>query len=789
MKLPLSWIKEIINIDLDLKEIDHLLTQSGLEVDACYPLKLGFEGVVVGKVTDVKKHPQADSLNIATVTDGKETYQVVCGAPNCRPGIKTAFGKVGAKLGDQKIKKAKLRGVESFGMLLSEKELGLSEDHIGIIELDEKVGKDLSSIFGDTIFEISLTPNLGHAASVLGVARELKAQTGQEIVFPDTKIDKEDTQENKTSVKIEDFEKCPRYCCRVIKDVEIKDSPAWLQRRLIASGFRPVNNVVDVTNYVLLEMGHPLHAFDLDQLAGVEIIVRKAKDKEIFVTLDDKKRELTSDDLLICDSEKPVAIAGVMGGLNSEVSGKTKNILLEAAYFEPIGIRKTSKRLTLQTESSRRFEKGIDPNNIINCLDRAAKLIQEVSGGRVLKGAVDVKKGDFPKISIPCRLSRINKILDTKLKLNEVEKIFSLLEMEFKKESEDLLTVFPPTYRVDCDSEIDLVEEVARIVGFDKIPKRQVRFISSIIDHDPMFLFENEIRNELITEGLQEFLTCDLIGPKLINKVKESISPPDASVAILNPTSVEQSILRTSFLPGLLNVVKYNMDHQISDVSGFEIGFTHFKEGDQYKELPKAAIVLCGKANPDHFDQKAEDVDFFDLKGILENLFTGIGIDTFSVKNESLPIFHPGRQAKIFNEDLELGIFGEVHPSILRRFDISKRVYFAEIDLINILDKRKLREKMDEIPIYPASTRDLTITVDVDLPVQNIFDAINSIGSKLLEKATLVDVYQSEALGKGIKNVTFHFIYRHRAKTIDQEMVEKEHKKIVSQIESCICRR
>ncbi|NGX43211.1 MAG: Phenylalanine--tRNA ligase beta subunit [Chlamydiae bacterium] len=795
MKLPLSWITEIIDLNLPPHQIAKMLTLAGLEVDAFFPLPLGFENIVVGFVTRVEKHPDADKLSVAHVSDGINEYQVVCGAPNCREGIKTAFAMVGAKIQDEgsrllKVKKTKLRGVESQGMLCSEKELGLGEDHKGIMEFADqfKEGADVAEIYGDTIFEISLTPNLGHCANVIGVARELSAATGKKVSLPKISV-KEDSNQpisQAAAVEVLDSEKCPRYACRVIKDVKIGPSPDWLQKRLTASDFRPVNNIVDITNYVLLEMGHPLHAFDYDCVDGHKILVRQAKEGEMFVTLDEKERKLCADDLLICDQNKPVAIAGVMGGQNSEVSEKTTNILLEAAYFQATGIRRTSKRLGLQTESSKRFERGCDPNNVINALDRAAMLMQEIAGGKVCAGVVDVKDHDFPMKVIKCRLSRINKILGTKLSLSEVETVFQRLEMECSWDGQDLFTVKPPTYRVDIHEEIDLVEEVARIYGYENIPKEAPHFFSSPLPHAPIFLFENETRSHLISEGLQEFVTCDLIGPTLLDIVKESVMPEEAIVKVVNPTSIEQSILRTSLLPGMLQLAKYNYDRECHDIHGFEIGRIHFKKGEQYKEQSVAGVILSGKNTPLQWGEKPSNVDFYDLKGIVENLFTEIGAETFSFKNNALKIFHPSRQASVYVDGLEIGTLGEVHPAILRRLDIPQRIYFAELDLHNLIQVRKTEIMMRKIPIFPSSKRDLTITLKEEVPIQKIFDIIYSIPSKLLETVTLIDVYRSDKIGKENKNVTFHFVYRDKKKTIAQEAVESEHARISSQIESRI---
>lgn len=797
MKLPLSWIKEFIDIDLAPNQIAKVLTQAGLEVDACEPLPLNFDKVVVAEVLHVEKHPDAESLCIAQVTNGTETYQVICGASNCRQGMKTAMAMLGATLSDEsgntiKIKKTKLRGVESFGMLCSGKELGLDGVESGIMEFSSsmKVGADLAHIFGDYLLEISLTPNLGHCANVIGIARELSAASCKPVKLPTIKAQEKtgSLAQEIASVEVLNKEKCLRYTCRVIKNVKIGPSPAWLQKRLQACDYRPVNNVVDITNYVLLEMGQPLHAFDYDKIDAGSIIVRNATENEIFATLDGKEHTLLSQDLMICDASKPIAIAGVMGGANTEVSEETRNILLESAYFQPASIRRTSKRLGLQTEASKRFERGCDPNSVIKALDRAAMLLHEMAGGEIAEGILEVKQeGSFDK-TVTVRLSRINQLLGTHLSLSEVEMIFHRLDMGYAWDGQNLFTVKPPTYRADINQEVDLIEEVARIYGFDNIPKRTPSYVSSLLPHAPIYLFENEIRQRLLAEGLQEFLTCDLIGPGLLNISQENFLQDETLVKVLNPNSIEQSILRTSLLPGLLQVVKYNYDREVHDINGFEIGRVHFKKKEQYIEQSVAAIILTGKMRPDHWDVKPATCDFYDLKGMVETLLNELHIGSYSFKNNKLKTFHPGRQASIYIDSLEIGSLGEIHPEIQRKLDVPQKILFAEIDLHDIFKVRPTEMKMKEIPIFPNSTRDLTITLDEHIPIQEIFDIIYSIPSRLLESVTLTDVYLSDKIGKGKKNVTFHFVYRDKKKTVAQETVEAEHARIISQIETRIRR-
>ncbi|MBA3722110.1 MAG: phenylalanine--tRNA ligase subunit beta [Parachlamydiaceae bacterium] len=790
MKIPLSWIKEYVHLNQTPIEIAKILTSAGIEVDGIEGASLNSEGVVVGHVLEVEKHPNADKLCIAQVTDGKETFQVVCGAPNCRKGLNVAFARLGAILKDENgknftIKNTKIRGVESSGMLCAGDEIGISDDHDGILELPEsyKVGTPLADYYTDTIFEISLTPNLGHCTCVLGIARELSAATALPIHKQKIEVEEIDKSiDDAIELTVVDPIACPRYTCRLIQNVNIGPSPEWLKKRIEQCGLRSINNVVDVTNYVLMELGHPLHAFDYDLLEGKQIIVKKALEGERFVTLDGKERILASDDLMICDEANSVAIAGVMGGSNSEVSDKTRNVLLEAAYFDSVVIRKTSKRLGLQTDSSKRFERGTDPNNLVTSLDRATMLIQLVAGGQVLADVKEFAAKEFPEKVIPCRLSRVNEMLGLNIGRGEIESIFQRLHFQSHWEDSNIIAVQVPTYRVDIQAEIDLVEEVARIYGYDNIPKKSAKYNSSVLPHAPIYLFEKEIQARLITEGLQEFLTCDLIGPALLNIVQDHSRPSESVVSVLNPVSIEQSVLRTSLLPGLLQVVKYNYDHQNHDVAGFEIGRIHFKEGNQYKEQSIAGIVLSGKAHPHHYDGKDRDYDFYDLKGIVENLLKELGVGDPIFKNLDVSTFHSGRQASLYIDSLDIGVLGEVHPSILRRLDIPQRILFAELNLHDLIQVIQRKPKVKELSKYPGTERDWTVTIKTDVPYVKVLEEIKKNGSSILEDVSVLDIYRSEKLGKEFQNMTLRFAYRDPSKTIELETVDKEHFRLISEV-------
>lgn len=789
MKVPFSLLKEYVDISLSPHETAEILTKMGLEVDSIEKSPLPFENVVVAKVLKTIPHPEADKLSIATVFDGSESFQVVCGACNCKENMKTAYAKIGAKLSINdkkiKIKKSKIRGIESRGMLCSEMELGLSEDAEGIVAFPNSYaeGTDLTRIYGDFIFEISLTPNLGHCFSVFGIAREISAAINAPLKSPKTSLEEIDATKEASpflSVNITNKSLCPRYACRLIKDVNIAPSPDWLRKRLELFGIRSVNNVVDVTNLVLMELGHPLHAFDYEKIEGRKILVRNATKGELFQTLDGKFHPLKEEALLICDGERPIALAGIMGGLNSEVGDSTKNVLLESAYFNSSNIRRTSKNLGIQTDSSKRFERGCDPNNVIKALDKAASLIEKAAGGHIEKDFIDAKDALFHPIKIQCRYSRINAILGTKLGIGEIEDIFQRLKFPFDLEKNETFTIHVPTYRNDIKYEIDLIEEVARIYGYENIEIKPTHCQSSRIPHAPLFVFEKRLRFKLISEGLQEFLNCDLISPTQLNVIEDEPLLKESLVTVVNPTSVEQSVLRPSLLPGLLQVVKYNLDRKNSNISGFEIGKIHFKCEKRYKEKFMLSIILTGKNAPYHWEEKPEEVDFFHLKGLIENLLSSTGISDYTLKFSSKNNLHPGRQASLYVDDMEIGAIGEIHPSLLRKLDISQRVFFAELNVHDLYSSQKTRQrKIEEIPAFPGSERDWTVTMKEEASIEEIFSSIRSIKTRFLQKVLLLDIYRGKQIGKDCRNITLRFTYKDKKKTLSQDIVEREHKNII----------
>jgi phenylalanyl-tRNA synthetase beta chain len=774
MRLPLSLLKNYIDIeDLSVDKISDLLTLAGLEVEAIENKTPPFRDVVVGQITSVE--PLKNDLNIVKVTDGKKTYQVICKAPNCKKNMKTAFAKVGAFIKTKEVKPLKIQGIESSGVLLSRKELGIGVDSSGIMDIkDLKLGEDLSSL-SSPVLEISLTPNLGHCMSVIGIARELAALTNKKVKYPETVT--KTSGDKKIKIKVSDTQNCMRYSALIIENVKIEPSPSCISNYLEASGIRSINNIVDIMNFVMLESGQPLHAFDLDKLENEEIEISSLKKEENFLGLDHVNRKIPKNTLVIRDSKKTIAIAGIIGGENSAVNENTKNILIESACFSPLSIRKSSRNLNLRTESSLRFEKASDFNATLSALKRTSYLIQNLNKKVIIsKNIEDIFSKEKKPLTIPLRTIRANKILGTKLSINEMDSIFQKLEFKISQKTDDIIEVSPPTYRNDLKKEIDLIEEIARIYGYNNIEKKPPFFTSSTLPSAPLYLFEKKLKKIFTSLGMQEFLSCDLISEELSKTIKEE-SP---LIKVMHAKSKEQSILRSSFLPSFLQIAKYNLDRKNFNFSAFEIGKIHFKKKNEFLELPTSALIMCGLSRPYHFNPKPKNFDFLDLKGILENLLTSLKIKNYKFQRSNHPSFHPGRQANLLIENANIGVIGEVHPSILSPFDIKKTILFAELNNALLLDYQKEDTKFVDIPHFPSSDRDLTITLSKKTEISKILDQIKSLKSPILEKVFLTDIYYDKKSEK--KNITFRFIYRDKTKTVSFDEVETEHKKIIKKI-------
>ncbi len=774
MKLGYKWIIEYLDVKREAREAADALTMSGTEVEEIIHETIPRE-VVCARLIEVKQHPDADKLKLCTVDTGSETLQVVCGAPNCREGMLSAFAPIGTDLGPgMKVKKAKIRGVESFGVLVSERELGLTDDHTGIMEIetDLKAGDVLVDALDleDWVFEINVTPNRGDSLSVIGIARELSAVFGAELKRPGLSLVETDTPAaDRLSVEILDTDACPRYAARVLQGVQIGKSPFTMRRRLFQAGVRAISNIVDVTNYVMLEYGQPLHAFDSSFIAGSGIVVRKAGEGELFTTLDSVERRLGPDDLLICDREKPVALAGVMGGENSEVMDTTTDVVLESAFFDPVGIRRTSKCLNISTEASYRFERGIDPGIQAEAATRAAYLMQKLAGARVLKGVVDVNHLDLKPRRIALRKSYLSRVLgmDT-IDDRDVEAILTRLGFVLAG-TEDGWNVGSPAFRHDVTREIDLVEEFIRVFGMDKV-KTELPTFRPVISPVEKLSFDT-LRTAMCAMGYTEVITYSFISPRWNGFFMEE------ALELLNPISDEMKAMRPSLIPGLAMVAGRNKSLQRRDMSLFEIGkcFLPMEKGRLPHEQVRLGAVITGQREETHWSGKARDVDFYDMKGLAEALLPDI-----SVKPSEHPFYKTGHQADILLDERTVGHLGALSEDILAMLDITDEVYAMEVDADAVL--KKTFRGVQEIPKFPMTWRDLSLVADEGVAYSDILRTIEGLKIRELRLITAVDLYTGEKLSPGKKGITIRLTYQSETRTLEDSIINKWQDKVIQSL-------
>ncbi|NLZ16721.1 MAG: phenylalanine--tRNA ligase subunit beta [Desulfobulbaceae bacterium] len=799
MKCTVSWLQQFTSTDgFTTAQLADRLTMLGLEVDSVEELFTALDFFITAKVVTVTKHPDADKLTLCQVDTGSDLIQVVCGAPNVRPGMISPLALPGTILPDgTKIKKAKVRGVESCGMLCSARELGLSTDHGGIMELDERLqpGQPLRQALQlvDAVIEVDLTPNRPDCASVRGIAREISSFTGtalKPLVGQVTQLSGNDTG---FSVTIEEPELCPRYAARRLTGFRIGPSPEWMQQRLAAVGMRPINNIVDITNYVMLESGQPLHAFDFDTLKGQAIVVRKPKSTEKeLVTLDGNSRILEADTLLICDAERPVALAGVMGGLNSEITEQTSTLLLESACFDPISIRRTARRLGLPSEASYRFERGVDPDLADKALQRAVDLMVELTGAKADPDGHDQYPGKKPLLTVALRMKRLKTLLGMDISEDEVVRMLSSIGFELTLKASGQFEVLVPSFRVDIEREIDLVEEVARLVGFDTIPATQplIRMDSPL--EDPMRKLCREIGSNLTSQGFYEAINYSFVVPTHHDMV--GLAADDHrrhAVRLLNPLNEEQSVLRTLLLPGLLENIERNSSFQHTDIRLYETGKIFISR--ELGKLPEERMQLCAvmsglrypKAEPIHFSgQKSE---FADIKGALTQLLWRLGYPFNQATGLSLenatgtqpPYCKAGVCLAIHAGSQVIGYLGAVDTSVLKAFSVKQAVYFFEIDLEYLVHIPRVEKYFSGLARYPATSRDISLVVPEQLAAGELLESVRAQKQKYVEAAQLFDVYRGEPLAQGEKSVSLSITYRSSNATLDDATVDKIHNKIV----------
>ncbi len=795
MKVSLSWLKEYIPVDMATDELVAGLTMAGLEVDAVTERYDYLENVVVSRIVEISQHPNADKLSLCKVDVGDKIISIVCGAPNAAKDLVVPCALPGAVLpGGMKIKKGKLRGEKSEGMLCSAFELELSNDRDGIMGLDTdcEPGTPLAEALdlNDVTIEIDLTPNRPDCLSLIGTAREIGALDGHfhKVKYPEPDLPEASPSYGNiseyTSVTIIDEALCPRYAAKLIFDVTIEPSPFWLQDRLNSVGIKPINNIVDVTNFVMMETGQPLHAFDFDRLEGQRIEVRAANAGEKFTTLDDAEHELTSDTLMICDGEKPVAIAGVMGGLNSEIESSTTRVLLESAYFDPASIRKASKMTGLNTDAAHRFERGIDPEGVVFAINRAAALMTRISGGNLVDGLIDEYPLPVASKEIEMSVAAINTRLGTDLTLEDMAGYLEHIDFQIEKVDEDMLKVVPPSFRVDVSRPEDLSEEVARLWGYNNIKTTFPVIPAEAFELAPSIASKNIILRSFAGFGFSEVINYSFIHNLSCDRLLvDEKDKRRNTVEIINPLSEEQSVMRTSLVPGLLTNVNYNNSRQVKNLRIFEIGKVFFKveEAVQPEEVETLAGALTGNKVEQGWSSKPVACDFFDLKGLLEGFFAELHIKdvVFTTADQSeVPYLRKGYAAKIFSGDKELGFIGRVHQNVLENYEIKQDVFVFEIDLASLMGLISPERNAVVIPVYPAVTRDTTIICDNDVLVGDILACVNNSGEKLVESAELLDVYIGDQIAEGKRSLSFRVTYRSHGKTLKDKAVNKIHTQI-----------
>lgn len=790
MKIVLSWLNEYIDLsDIPVEKIALELTMAGLEVEEITDYRQVYNNFITAEVVEKEKHPNADKLSLCKVNTGREVLQIVCGAPNVAAGQKVALACEGAKIPDSDftIKTTKLRGQLSQGMICSEAELGISNDHSGIMVLPEETipGIPLAEAIGydDVVFEIGITPNRPDGLSHVGVARDISALLNRPLKKKEDSIvrDSEKTAE-KVTIEIEDLENCPKYSAVVVKDVTIGESPVWMKNRLKMAGMRPINNIVDITNYIMLELGQPLHAFDLDNLSGSKIIVKRSNNGTKFTTLDSVERELKDSVLMICDGEKEVAIAGIMGGENSEVNGHTRNILIESAYFNPTSVRKSARYLGLSTEASYRFERGTNHEGTMNAALRAAELMEKFAGGKVLSGEIDVVSDALATKTVELRYARIEKILGYPVKEESVRNILRNLEFRLINEDSEKITVEVPGFRPDVEREIDLIEEIARINGYDNIPpvERVTSPLHSSVDYMETL---NSLRAKMTGFGFNEIMNNSL---QPFETSKETGDP----VVLMNPLNAEMSVLRTSLIQGALDTVRRNINNGEKDLKLFETGHVISKVGEKIegfeniKEESALAIILTGKASHKTWSSEERYFDVFDLKGYLNSLLETY-LDTkklsFQYHTDERGIYE--YSVDVFAGEEKLGTYGKVTDIFAAKYDIKQVVFCGEL-FVNCIRRNsdKLRKYVPLLK-YPKIVRDMAFIFDANINYGDISGFIRINSSSLLKSVDLFDRYENEKmLGEGKVSLAFTLEFFNSERTLTEEEVEKEFSGLINKI-------
>ena len=799
MQVSYNLLKEYIDINMSPEELAQRLTINGIVLERMENISTEIEKVVVGKITSINQHPGNKELSVCQVDIKEETLQIICGAKNMKVSDKVAVALDGAKLPRIGIVKSKkFKNILSSGMLCSASELGIEQGiSPGILILEEYavLGEDIREIikFNDTIFDFEIHSNRPDLMSIIGIAREIAAITNNKLKNPKIKIKEKDERiEKDITVKIEAEDLCPRYAGRVIKDIKIEESPLWLKWKLKLLGARPINNIVDITNFVMMETGQPLHAFDLDLIKGKTIIVRRSRPNETICTLDDVERQLPINSLVIADTTKPIALAGIMGGKYSEIDQETKNVFLESAYFDPVNNRKNTTKFGLRTEASNRFEKGIDKEVQIYALDRAADLINRVAMGKISSGKIDTNEKLYQPNKINLRMKRVSKILGQLLDKDEAKtkkKIIDILEkLEFKvvEDKGEYIEVIPPSFRGDVEREIDIIEEIARIYGYDKI--KPTLFNTTIAQEGKDFRLKvvDQAREILIGCGLNEVITYSFVSPEIFDKIRI----PEGhklrnTVKIKDPLTRDHSLMRTSLIASLLEVIKWNTNRQAELVKIFEAGKIYLPYPDKPDSLPNEKLIIAGAINKTgrgDIWEKSISLDIFDAKGIIETVFQSLKVKNWEIVQGDHPAFHPLRNGKIIIKGEEVGIFGEIHPEVINNYRIPGKVSLFEIDFENLLPHIPSDLNFFILPRYPSVQRDLALIVKEEILSADIIRTIKLIDEELINKITLFDIFKGKQIGDGYKSLAYSVVFQAEDRTLTDQEVENIFKKIREQL-------
>ncbi len=806
MEVSLSWLKEYIPLEMNLADLSEALTMAGLEVDSTADRFSCLADVVLCRIVAVSPHPDADRLQCCKVDIGDRMLDIVCGAPNARAEMLTACALPGARLpGGLLIKKSAIRGETSEGMLCSAFELQLSDERSGIMDIEPAgittgcaPGCPLTQALNlsDPVIEIDLTPNRPDCLSFIGIAREIRAfqKNTQPINYPAVTLPEDtDAREDIHQISAIDIQAptlCPRYSARLVRGITVKPSPFWLQDRLRSIGLKPVNNIVDITNVVMLETGQPLHAFDFDHLAENRIVVRTAAKGETFVTLDNKTHQLTTEMLMICDGKKPVAIAGVMGGLNSEIESATTNVLIESACFQPSSIRKTARETGIKTDASFRFERGVDPEGTLQALNRAAALMVETGGGRLVSGTLDANPVPYEKKNILLDVETANRKLGTRFTADEIDRYLSTIDFKVEHLTDGRLHVTPPSFRVDVSRAEDLMEEIARLWGYNNIVTTFPKLSTQTPPLSRKIALRNQTKQLMTGLGFYEAINYSFFHKDSCNRIA---LPEDdrrrQTIDILNPLSKDQAVMRTSLLPGLLETMKRNLSVRNQSLQLFELGRTFIKiENDVLpQEIEMLAGLWTGLRRLPHWSEKLQNCDFYDLKGSVEALLEGLGLtDIHFTKLETAECQYTreGYAAAIFlDNDIRLGILGEVHPQVLKNFDLKQPAYIFEINLDQLLTTVPDRKCAEPVPRFPETSRDITVIIEKDSEAARITDyVLKETKSSLIEAVELLDIYEGDPIPSGMKSISFRIIYRSAKGTLKDKTVNDLHKTITEQV-------